>query len=71
MSINPQPATTALPFRTRPMARPPHRVVQVERPARTLTFAKISGLIALTTVGVALTVAVLAGVAIFAVLKIS
>ena len=71
MAINPQPATTPLPFRTRPAAaRPPHRVVQVVRPSRVLTVAKITGLAALTMLGVVLTVAVIAGVAVFAVLNV-
>lgn len=71
MAIDPQPAMTPLLFQARPpAARPPHRVVQVEEPPRALTLAKIVGLVALTTAGVALTIAVVAGAAVFAILNI-
>ena len=70
MAIDPQPAMTPLVFQARPAAtRPRHRVVQVERPRRGLAFAKLAGLAALTTFGVTLTVAVIAGLAVFAVLN--
>ena len=71
MVIDPQPAMTPLLFQARPpVARPPHRVVQIERPKHALTLAKIAGLVALTSLGVVLTVTVVAGVALFAILSI-
>ena len=71
MAINPQPATTPLPFSARPPAtRPPHRVVVVERPSRAWTFAKLAGLMTITSLGVALTTAVVVGAAVFAILNL-
>ena len=71
MAISPQPATAPLPFRTRPPStRPPHRVVLVEGPSRAWTLAKLAGLLTVTTLGVALTTAVIVGAAVFAVLNI-
>jgi len=71
VAINPQPATTPLPFPTRPPAtRPPHRVALVERPSRAWTLAKLAGLVTVTTLGVALTTAFFVGAAVFAVLNI-
>ena len=71
MAIDPQPATTPVPFLTRPPAtRPPHRVVLVDRPSRVWTLAKLAGLVTVTTLGVALTTAVVVGAAVFAVLNI-
>ena len=71
MAINPQPATTPLPFSARPPAtRPPHRVVLVERPARAWTLAKLAGLVTVATLGVALTAAVVVGAAALAILNI-
>jgi len=70
VSIDPQPATTPLLFQARPPARPPHRVVQVERRSRFGTLARISGLVVLTTVGVAVVATVAAGATFFAILNI-
>ena len=71
MAINPQPATTPLLFSARPPAtRPPHRVVLVERTSRAWTLAKLAGLVTVTTLGVALTAAVVFGAAVFAILNI-
>lgn len=71
MAIDPQPATAPVLFQTRPPAtRPPHRVVLVERPSRAWAFAKLSALLAVTTLGVALTTAVVFGAAVFAILSI-
>jgi len=71
VAIDPQPATTPLPFPTRPPAtRPPHRVVFVQRPSRAWTFAKLASLVTVTTLGVALTTAVVVGAAVFAILNI-
>ena len=69
MSIDPQSATTPLYLQARPF-RPPHGLVIVTRPPRALTLTKIAGLMALTTIGVALTLAVVAGSALFAILNI-
>jgi hypothetical protein len=71
VAIDPQPATTPLLFSARPPAtRPPHRVVLVERPSRTWTLAKLAGLVTVTTLGVALTAAVVVGAVVFAILNI-
>jgi hypothetical protein len=45
-------------------------VVVVERPSRAWTLAKLAGLVTITTLGVALTTAVVAGAAVFAILNI-
>ena len=71
MAIDPQPATAAPLFPTRPPApRLPHRVVLADRPSRALALAKLAGLVTLTTLGVALTTAVVVGAALFAALNI-
>lgn len=71
MAIDPQPAMTPPVFRVHPpAARPPHRVVQVDRSPHVLTLGKIAGLVALTTLGAALSVTVAVGVAFFAILNI-
>ena len=58
------------PDRTRPrLARSPHELVLVEHPPRALTIAKIAGLVAITTLGVALATAILAGGVLFAILS--
>jgi len=44
--------------------------VLVERPSRAWAFAKLSALLAVTTLGVALTTAVVFGAAVFAILSI-
>jgi hypothetical protein len=45
-------------------------VVLVERKSRAWTLAQLAGLVAVTTVGVALTAAVVFGAAVFAILNI-
>jgi len=70
VAITPQPATTPLLFSARPATRPPHRVVLAERPSRLFTLAKLAGLVTVTTLGVALTTAVVFGAAMFAILNI-
>jgi len=71
VTINPQPATTPLLFSARPPAtRPPHRVMLVERTSPAWTLAKLAGLLTVTTLGVALTAAVVFGAAVFAILNI-
>lgn len=69
MAIDPQSATTPLYLQARP-SRLPHGVVPVAAPRRALAAAKIAGLVTLTTIGVTLVSAVVAGSALFAILNI-
>jgi hypothetical protein len=68
-----QPAMTTEGVSTRPppprLATSPHELVFVEEPTRAWTLVKITGLIAITAVSVALCAAILAGGALFAILN--
>ena len=68
MAIDTQSAMTPLYFQARP-ARPPHGVVPVAPPRRALALAKIAGLAMLTTIGVTIVTAVVAGSALFTILN--
>jgi hypothetical protein len=70
VAIAHQPAMTAEPTSTRPvLPRSPHEPVLVRQPPRTWTVFKISGLLALTALGVALGTAMVAGAALFTILN--
>jgi len=68
MAIETQSATTPLYFQARP-ARLPQGVVAVEPPRRALALAKLAGLVLLTTIGVTIVTAVVAGSALFTILN--
>jgi hypothetical protein len=69
MAIDTQSAMTPLYFQARP-ARAPHGLVPVAAPRRALALVKLAGLVVLTTVGVTLVTAVVAGSALFAILNL-
>jgi hypothetical protein len=62
-----QPATAdTAPSARPPLPRSPHELVLIEEAPRALTLAKIAGLLAITTFGAALSTAIVAGTALFA-----
>ena len=69
MAIDPQSAMRPLYFQARP-ERPRPGLVPVVPPRRLRALAQVAGLAAVTTIGVALVIAVTVGVALFAILNI-
>ncbi len=68
MAIETQSAMTPLYFQARP-TRPPHGVVPVAAPRPARALAKLAGLVVLTTIGVTIVTAVVAGTALFTILN--
>jgi len=69
VAIAPQPAMTTRPASARPVApsASPHDLVHVVEPPRAWTLTKIAVLLAFTAAGIAVTVAIFAATAYFAV----
>jgi hypothetical protein len=70
MATDPQSAMTPLYLHARP-ERPQPGLLPVVAPRRVRALAHVAGLVALTTIGVALVVTVAAGAVLFAILNVA